>query len=582
VTHFLRVFIHFGVGVGLSVAIAIGQTGTPSITSIANAASLTPAPLPAGGLAQGGIFSIIGAGLGPGDPTDPTTGTNGTVPYAMSLGGVSVQITQGATTICAYPVFVWANRVDAILPSGAPLGAVTITLTYNGVASGPASATVVTTNFGAYSTHALSGGRGVIFEQSSPTDPGVQNSTQVTAMPGQMVTMIGTGLGPISGPDNDVPPAGDLPVSLQVLVGGAATTPLHADRVPNQPGEDQIQFIVPAGAPAGCNTPVLVVTGGSIYSNVVTLSIDPNGQPCSTINPWTSLADQGGPIGNIFLLRSNASVLVQAGQPPVNVLLDQGLAVFSNSPAGGGPLLSLLASIPTLGTCGALSGMLNFISLLGGTTAALPGASEISFLDAGTSITILGPGGIGQLTLGTNADGTPVAPPAAYSATFGGGLGALFGLPVPSPFLQPGLYRIFGSGGADVGSFTTTLTIPQPVTWSNQAAVSSIDRTAGVTLNWQGGTSSQLVMAAGIASDPATNATTGFVCLVPATEGSFAVPVSAVANLPAAGPAGSPGILGVLLVGTVPAGPAANFIAGGLDAGLVVYGNFEVQRVAIQ
>ena len=559
-------------GFGLSVGIAAAQ----NITSIANAASLTPAPLPAGGLAQGAIFSIIGTGLGPGDPA------NGSLPYANSLGGVSVEITQGGTTVSAYPIFVWANRVDAILPSNTPAGPVSITLTYNGVDSAPAFATVVATNFGAYSTHGESGGRGVILVQSSASDPGVQNSTQVTATPGQMVTLIGTGLGPIDGPDNDIPPAGDLSVPLQVLVGGATATPLHAGRVVNQPGKDQIQFVVPAGAPAGCNTPVQVVTGGSVYSNVVTMSIGPKGQPCSTINPWSSLADQGGKFGDIFLLRVNAGVLLQADQPPANIVLDQGLAIFSNSPAGGGPLLSLLASIPTLGTCGALSGSLSPASLLGGGAASLPGANAISFLDAGTAISIYGPGGQGHLTLGTNSDGTPVAPPAAYSGALGGGLGALLGLPVLPPFLGSGFYIISGFGGQDIGSFTTTFTIPPPVAWSNQDAVSSIDRTAGVSLNWSGGTSSQLVMAAGFASDPATNAATGFVCLAPATQGSFVVPVSAVANLPAAGPAGSPGVLGVLVVGTVPAGPAAKFVAGGLDAGLVVYGNFDLKRVAIQ
>jgi len=314
----------------------------------------------------------------------------------------------------------------------------------------------------------------------------------------------------------------------------------------------------------------------------VTLSIDPNGQPCSTINPWTSLADQGGKIGNIFLLSSNASVIVQDDQPPVNLLLDQGVGIFANTPAGGGPLLSLLASLPTLGTCGALSGTLNFAALLTGTPASLPEANAISFLDAGSAIVLIGPGGVGELTLGTNPDGTPVASPAAYSTILGGGLGALFGLPVPPPFFKSGTYRILSSGGRDIGPFTATVTIPPPVTWSNQGAPLGIDRTAGVTLNWQGGSSSQLVMVAGMAADPSTNTATGFVCLVPAAQGSFSVPVSAVANLPPAGPAGSPGIAGMLILGTVPAGAAANFIASGLDSGVIVYGDFNVQRVAIE
>ena len=196
--------------------------------------------------------------------------------YRAGLANVSVQVAQGSTSMTAYPLFAWAGRVDAIMPSTMPLGSVTIMLAYNGRASLLIPATVVAGNFGAYSTNGTSGGRGVILLQSSTSDPGAQNTTQVTAKPGQTVTLMGTGLGPINGPDNTAPPAGDLAVPLQVLVGGKTATPLHAGRAPNQPGKDFIQFVVPADAPAGCNTPVQVVTGGNIYSNVVTLSIDPN------------------------------------------------------------------------------------------------------------------------------------------------------------------------------------------------------------------------------------------------------------------------------------------------------------------
>ena len=556
--------------------------GAPNVTGVANAASLTPATLPGGGIAQGAIFSIIGSSLGPGNPADPTTGIAASAPLAASLANVSVQVAQGSTSMTAWPLFAWTGRVDAIMPSNMPLGSVTITLTYNGTASLLIPATVVASNFGAYSTNGTSGGRGVILLQSSASGPGVQNTTQVTAMPGQTVTLLGTGLGPVNAPDNTSPPVDDMSVPLQVLVGGKIATPLHAGRAANQPGKDRIQFVVPADAPPGCNTPVQVVTGGNIYSNVVTLSIDPNGQPCSTINPWSSLADQGGKLGNIFLLRLNASATVEAGQPPIGFLLDDGLAAFTNSPAGGGPLLSLLASIPTLGTCGALGGSVNAASLLGGSTSGAPGTAAIAYLDAGPAINIVGPAGQGQLTLGTNDDGTPIAPPSSYGGVLGGGLGALFGGSNPPPFLEPGDYTISGTGGNDIGPFTTTFTMPPPVTWSNKDATTAVDRTAGVSLAWSSGDASQLVMVAGMSSDSNTNASTGFVCVVPASQGALTVPPAALANLPVTGPAGSSSTLGALLVGTVPAGAAGKFTASGLDSGLVVYGSFDLQTVEIK
>ena len=62
---------------------------------------------------------------------------------------------------------------------------------------------------------------------------------------------------------------------VKVLVGGTSAVTVHAARLPNQPGKDVIQFLVPLDAPAGCNTPVQVVTGLTIYSNIVTMAIDP-------------------------------------------------------------------------------------------------------------------------------------------------------------------------------------------------------------------------------------------------------------------------------------------------------------------
>ena len=154
------------------------------ITSVANAASLTPSVMASGGIAQGAIFSIKGTTLGPGDPANPSTGTTATMPLAKTLGGVSVQVTQGGTVMDAYPLFAWAGRIDAIMPSIMPPGAVTITVTNNGSTSDPAPATVVTSNFGAYATNGLAGGRAVLMVQSSASDPGASNSNTVTAKPG--------------------------------------------------------------------------------------------------------------------------------------------------------------------------------------------------------------------------------------------------------------------------------------------------------------------------------------------------------------------------------------------------------------
>ena len=238
---------------------------------------------------------------------------------------------------------------------------------------------------------------------------------------------MGTGLGAINAPDNVAPPVSDLPVMLQltVLVGGRPATAVHASRVTDQPGKDRIQFQVPLDAPPGCNTPLQVVTGSATYSNMVTMAIDPNGQPCSTVNPWSGLADQGGKFANIFLLRLQATVALSPDQPPTDILMDEGLAAFTNEAAGGGPLLGLLGSIPTLGTCGSLGGSLNLGSLLG-SPSSVTGAQAIQSIDAGTAISVSGPNGTQQLAPSVDDDGNPIIP-SMYSGILGGGLDAMFG-----------------------------------------------------------------------------------------------------------------------------------------------------------
>jgi uncharacterized protein (TIGR03437 family) len=546
------------------------------IMTVANAASLTPAPAPSGGIAQGAIFSVMGSALGPGNPANAATGLSASLPLSTTLGNVSVQVTQGSTTVNAYVLFAWAGRVDAIMPSTMPPGSVAITVSYNGATSAPAAATVVTSNFGAYATNGQSGGRAVLMVQSSASDPGVQNSNTHTAIPGQYVTLIGTGLGAITGPDNLAPPTSDLPVQLQVLVGGTAATPVHAGRVANQPGRDQIQFVVPAAAPPGCNTPVQVVTAGSIYSNIVTMAIDPNGQTCSSINPWSSLADQGGKLGNIFLLRLNVTMTLEEDQPPVSIVMDQGIGDFANAPPGGGMFLSLVASIPTLGTCGGLGGSFDIGAALGGSTS-VPGGQAVQYLDAGPAISVTGPNGAAQILPSVDDNGNPIIP-SLYSSTLGGGLDALFGGTPPAPYLDPGTYTISGTGGTDIGPFSASLTIPSPISWTNQDAISSIDRSAGVTFAWSGGSDGQLVMLAGMASDTNSDATTGFVCFVASNPGSFTVPTPVLANLAPTGDSS----LGALMFGTVPAGAGSTFTASGLDSGMAFYGSFTLKTVGVQ
>jgi hypothetical protein len=49
------------------------------------------------------------------------------------------------------------------------------------------------------------------------------------------------------------------------------------------------------------------------------------------------------------------------------------------------------------------------------------------------------------------------------------------------------LYTASGPGGTDVGPFSQNFTIPQPLTWTNQDSIGTVDRSTGLDVTWTGG-----------------------------------------------------------------------------------------------
>ena len=265
---------------------------------IVNVASYMAPGLPAGSLAQGGMVAIFGANLGPAAGVQATA-----FPLGTTLSGVSVTVTQNTTSVSAYPVYVSAGQINAIIPSNAPLGRVTLQATVNGVAGNPSPANVVASSFGALSINSGGFGPGVI--QNNTTSGPVINSTQVTAVPGQVETLWGTGLGPVP-QDNVMPTVRNLPVQVQVFVGGQSASIDYSGRTSCCSGIDQINFTVPANAPAGCYVPVVVQLAGTVVSNTVTMAIDPNGAPCTDpANFLGAIFRAGGKLGGAWLKHDN-------------------------------------------------------------------------------------------------------------------------------------------------------------------------------------------------------------------------------------------------------------------------------------
>jgi hypothetical protein len=116
-----------------------------------------------------------------------------------------------------------------------------------------------------------------------------------------------------------------------------------------------------------------------------------------------------------------------------------------------------------------------------------------------------------------------------YDSYFGSG----------TPTLAAGNYVLAGSGGHDVGAFSSGVTFPGDFVWTNMDTTGpGVQRNAGLPVNWTGG--SGMVTISGISAtqiggteaDPVYRAT-GFVCQAPAAALTFTVPSSILQQLPA-------------------------------------------------
>ncbi|MBI4876109.1 MAG: choice-of-anchor C family protein [Acidobacteria bacterium] len=536
--------------------------GGPAIarSGVVNAASYISAALPSGAIARGSFFSIFGTDLGPAQYAQATS-----YPIQTTLAEVSIRVTQGSNGVNALPVFVAATQINGVMPSNTPLGEVQVTVTYRGRTSAPATIRVVASNFGAFST---AGGRGPgIFQNYISATEQPLNTRGNSATPSQVVTLWGTGLGAIGAPDDMPPPAGDLPIPVEIYVAGKLARKLYSGRAPCCAGVDQIVFELPPDTPSGCTIPVQVKSG-TAYSNIVTMAVSPNGGACQeTINPLAPVAERGGKVGVVILARANASLELEAGKPPTDLTLDLGAGLFQQFAAGGELGYNPLLSYPPMGTCTNFSGNLDLGGLLGsGTSAQDPTGFSGRALNAGPQLTVTGPGG-NSIPLPRFNEDSPTGP---YGALLGTSQPIGDGPALPL-FLNPGRFTVRGPGGSDVGAFSVSLDVPRGVTWTDRNRLSQVNRDSAVSFNWTGGGSSQIVLIGGASTDQKNQVAAGFFCAVPAAQGSFTVPPNVLGNLPASVGEEAEQTVGVLMMGTIPAAPFQTFTASGLDQGLAVY-----------
>ena len=308
---------------------------------VVNVASYMPPALPSGGIARGAQFSIFGSSLGP--AASPAL----SFPLSTSLAGVSISVTQGTTTVAAIPVYLSPGQINAIMPSNAPLGMVSVRVTYNNSRSNNAPVQVVASSFGIFTSTGTGQGPGSIENYSPAALP--LNSLNTPAQPGQTEILYGVGLGAGLGPDNVAPASGNLPTPVEVFVGGISAAVSYSGRTACCAGIDQINFQVPSNAPAGCWVPVAVRTQGTIVSNYVTMAIGQNPNCTEPNNALAATLISGGQQGSFLAARFSTSHSINVSNP-LGAVADYVYGLLyqqAASPYNFNPYLSL----PPAGTC---------------------------------------------------------------------------------------------------------------------------------------------------------------------------------------------------------------------------------------
>ena len=521
--------------------------GQPWVSGVTNSASYATT------VAPGSIFVLFGWNLGPSELVQVSE-----YPLPKQLGGTSVEVTVGGSTLPCPMVYAYWRQVAAILPSATPLGDGTIRVKYGGQTSYSATIHVVKASFGIYTTSASGSGPGSI------TTPNYALNTFTNpARPGDIIVLWGTGLGAAPGDDGAGPQPGVRFDGVSVFVGNQKANVLYAGRS-GSAGLDQINVELPATLPDGCFVPVSVESE-SRGSNYVSIAIDRLGQTCTNdsgvpadllvravsgeamkvgiiaLGPLPVLHGAGFPVTPAAaqaisgLLRvkvsdSDVAQMMKALRARDRKEIDRILARYKQAGADLTP--RVIRKVRAWLTMDQLAATAAFSKLTGlaigapqvgafsppsGTCTVLKNApvgpgSRSAALDAG-ALTLSGP-------LGTHALTQYMA--GEYQVNLGSGF--VSGVPA-------GTYQVTASGGKDIGPFTVPLTVGAPIVWSNKASISYIDRTQPLTITWSGGPASGHVLIGGSAQLSGSSA--AFVCVQEAARGQFTIPAAVLSSLPA-------------------------------------------------
>lgn len=471
-----------------------GTAGPPTITAIRNNSSNIFAGFPNYGIAPSSIFVIVGTGLA--DPGTPVLQSSAAPGLQLTLNGASISATVAGVTVQPAIYYTSPTQIAAVLPASTPVGIGTLTVTYEGVASNAEPLVVVAAALGINTFYTNSA-------VATDAITGALLTYTASGTPGETIVLWTTGLGadPADSDTTYTTTPHAVATSLQIYIDGTPATILYQGSA-GYPGVNQINLTIPASTPNGCWIAIVAVSNG-VTSNIATLPVNSGGGAC--VDPVNGLSGAQVAPGS-QTLRTGFVGLIQTARTAANGTVTdstsatgafekyQGIYSPSNPVSPGGCLLSNLTPV----SVGTFTG-----------------------LDPG-QIGLAGPSGLSV------ALANQLGIKGAFSATLTAGAIQQSG----------GAYTFQGSGGADVGSFTATLNFSNPLlSWTNQNAAATIDRSAGFTATWTGGNAGSYVFVTGTSTSAATANTPsvagGFTCLANAGDGQLTVPAYILSGLPA-------------------------------------------------
>ena len=489
--------------------------GVPQITQVLNGSSAIPLGSPNYGIAPSSLFAVVGSGLA--DPGGPVLQSSAPPGLPLTLNGASITVVVNGVTTHPALYYTSPTQLAGVLPAATPPGTGTLTVTYKGNTSVPTPIQVLPSVIG---LNNYSGGLGVATDAVTGKLLTLTNS----GTPGEKISIWGTGLGadPADSDTTYTLTPHKVNTPLQVYIGGVPAKILYQG-ASVYPGVNLINVVIPASVPTGCWVSVAAVTGDAV-SNVVTLAISNGGGEC--LDAQTGLkGSQLSPSGG-KTLRTGLLALIRSTSPPSKS--NPGLETTTDAAFIKYTGVYTPQNTVSPGNC-----------IVGIKPVPVPG---LTGLDPGTI----------KLT-------PPSGSPVTLASQFG--IKGAFYAMLPTDAFPPtgGSFTFTGSGGADVGPFSTTIDLSNPLlTWTNQSNAATIDRSNGLHVTWTGGNPGTYVVISG-SSESALSGFVSYTCLAPVGDGQFTVPSHILLGLPA-------GKGGTLMQNNVD----SPLTASGLDIGVVL------------